>query len=205
MIEPIFRDSHHALLFAFNFSHQAYDRPLMNRLATKGSCAQANENLVGLNGAGQAGMIFSKLSKLTLLQQMIIFATYAPRKIQCYCTSSCCSGYKPNLMWNECIYEISRIAASEVLAGCVSHRVLRDGIVKRVFGGNVVLADLAYKCDVSANTATEHNQRIKRWLVGSNLRMTNREAKDYGLIEIARSRADAVLTESGMVEMKESA
>jgi hypothetical protein len=108
-------------------------------------------------------------------------------------------------MWNECIYEISRIAASEVLTGCVSHRVLRDGIVKRIFGENVVLADLAQKCDVSANTATEHNQRIKRWLVGTNLKRAKREAADFGLIEIARDRADVILTEAGMVQMKESA
>ena len=31
--EPLFDSAHAALVYAFNYSGQAYDRPLMNRLA----------------------------------------------------------------------------------------------------------------------------------------------------------------------------
>lgn len=188
MNEPLFASAHNALLFAFNFSAQQYERPMMNRMADD-PVAHVSKGLGGMDGAAQAGMIMSKILKLPPLHQYIVFATYAPRLIDCSCTRSCCTGRKPNEYWHACIRMIEEAAITQALAGCISHRVLRRGIVQRAFGDkNVVLADLADKAGVNQGTASNHASRVRLWLHGAPARkgveaVEGVKGKALGMIE----------------------
>ena len=165
--EALFQSAHNALLFAFNFSGQQYERPMMNRMADD-PVAYVSKGLSGVDGAAQAGMIFAKLERLPALYQFIVFASYAPRIIPCECRHSCCAGTKPNELWNACIRMIEEAAITQALTGCMSHRVLRRGIVQRAFGDkSVVLADLAEKAGVTEKTASSHASKVRLWLNGA--------------------------------------
>jgi len=193
----LFRSAHDALTFAFNYSAQQYERPLMNRLADSPS-AVVSKGLSGMDGAGQAGLIFCALERLKPLHQFIVFATYAPRELPCSCRYPCCSGKKRNELWEECIRAIEEAAVTGALAGCVTTRTLRRGLIKRAFGDkSVSMAELAEQAEVSVNTATNHYNRIKQWLYGRKAELKSEAQpgeKTSALIAI-----DALLTENGVV------
>lgn len=196
--EPLFASAHNALVFAFNFSGQQYDRPMMNRLADN-PVDYVSKGLSGMDGAAQAAMVFNKLFHLPPLYQYIVFATYAPRTIPCECRRSCCVGQKRNEQWHACIRMIEEAAITQALPGCITHRVLRRGIVQRAFGDkSVTLAELAEKAGVSENTANNHNSRVRQWLYGHPAR------RDREAIEGAKQQAlrmiEEILIESGLVE-----
>lgn len=195
--EPLFDSAHNALLFAFNFSGQQYDRPIMNRLADD-PIDYVSKGLSGMDGAAQAGMIFNKLFHLPPLYQYIVFATYAPRTIPCSCRYPCCSGSKRNVLWDACIREIEEAALRNALVGCVSHRVLRRGIVERVFGDKTItLAGLAEKTGVSETTANSHNQKVRQWLLG--MPATKRSEAVPGEKANAQAMIEQILVVDGLV------
>lgn len=201
MSEPLFGNAHQALMFAFNFSTQQYERPLMNRLADN-PAKEVSKGLSGLDGAGQAAMIFLQIERLPALLQFVLFAEYAPRRVRCDCGRPCCVGSRPNEYWRACIGEIAQQALMGVLRGCVSHRVLRFGIVAREFGDRKVsVTDLADRVGVSRKTAFDHAARIRRWLNhipvgGGGKKETEDEA---GVRVVARQRADTVLKEARLI------
>lgn len=198
MTQPLFESAHNALTFAFNFSDQQYERPLMNRMGDD-PVDYVSKGLAGMDGAAQAGMVFSKLFHLPPLYQYIVFATYAPRSIPCECRRSCCAGQKRNEQWHACIRMIEEAAITQALPGCISHRVLRRGIVLRAFGDkNVTLADLAEKAGVSETTANSHNSKVRQWLHG------HRARKDRAAVEGIKQQAlrmiEDVLIDTGLVK-----
>lgn len=195
-----FRTTEDALRFALHYSGQAYERPLMNKMAddpvrTYGEAM----GLSGLNGAAQAGIIWSNLMRLSDMSQFVLYASYAGRSMVCNCGRPCCSGYAPNPFWDACIVKIEEAAITRALAGCVSHRVLRRQIVRRCFGDkSVVLQDLAAQCDVAQNTASEHHMRIKAWLFG-----TKADGWTTGIRPRAVAQLDGMLIEAGIVQAQE--
>lgn len=196
-----FKCAQDALRFAFHYSGQAYDRPFMNRMADDpvGKFGEAM-GLSGLDGAGQAGMIWSQAMRLSPMSQFVLFAYYASRQVRCSCGRPCCSGWAPNPFWEACIVKIEEAAITRALAGCISHRVLRRSIVRRLFGDkSVVLQDIARECDVSQNTASEHNMRIKAWLFG-----TKADGWTTGIRPRAVAQLDKILIEAGVVESVET-
>lgn len=116
---------------------------MMNRLADN-PVDYVSKGLSGMDGAAQAAMVFNKLFHLPPFYQYIVFAAYAPRTIPCECRRSCCVGQKRNEQWHACIRMIEEAAITQALAGCITHRVLRRGIVQRAFGDkSVTLAEKA--------------------------------------------------------------
>lgn len=166
--EPLFETAHHALLFAFNFSDQQYERPLMNRLADD-PVGHVSKGLSGMDGAAQAGMIFGRMKLLPELSQHIIFAQYAPPTIRCDCGRSCCTGRKPNELWEYAINEISRASITGATVGVLSYRILRDAIVRKMFGVKVDIVAAAERCGLSERSAYDHQAAIKRWLDGKRV------------------------------------
>ena len=77
--EPLFINAHSALVFAFNFSGQCYDRPMMNRMAAPS--VGTGKGLVGLDGAAQAGMIRGEVKSLGKLAEAILIARFAPHSM----------------------------------------------------------------------------------------------------------------------------
>ena len=188
--EALFSSAHAALTFAFNFSGQAYDRPAMNRMAD--GPARSGKGLVGLDGAGQAGMIRREVADLGPLREAIITAYYAPRSLPCACRRPCCSGHTVNAEWSDAIGCITQAAVSQ-LSGVVSNYRLRRGIVTRAFGEKVSLTELATICGVNRDTASSHNEKVSSWLLG------RRHDKADGLIEQAKAAIADRLIEAGFV------
>lgn len=202
MTDQLFNSAHSAMLFAFNFAHQAYEPPLMNRLAW-GPLAGISKGLSGNDGAAQSGMILSRLARLTIHQQNVLIAKFAPRTWPCSCRAPCCSGRKRNDMWEQAISYLAQVAAAEALPGCVSNNRLRVGIIKRIFGDkSMTLEQLAEKTGVHINTAKNHSKAIKRWLLGNRNVKT---AADYGLIDLSLARADSILVEAGIISAEAEA
>lgn len=183
-----FRTTEDALRFAFHYSGQSYERPIMNRLADEPVRTFGETmGLSGNDGAAQAGMLWNQVMRLSDMSQFVLYAAYSARSVPCDCGRSCCSGYKPNPFWEACIVKIEEAAVTRALAGCISHRILRRQIVRRLFGDkSIVLQDVAARCEVAQNTASNHNQAIKEWLFGT---------KDDGWTTGVRPRAVAQLRE----------
>lgn len=162
--DALFSTSHAALTFAMNFSCQQYDPPAMSKMM-RGPMIGTGKGLVGLDGAAQAGMILAQLDDLPALHKAVLIARTAPNSLPCSCGARCCSGHRPNDDWTRAIAYITQEALG-VLAGCVSHYRLRRMIVEKCFGAGSSISDMADKCGVSRDTASDHNARILRWLRG---------------------------------------
>lgn len=163
--EPLFKNLHAALTFAFNFRMQQYDRPLMNRVAA-GPSAGEGKGLSGVDGAGQAGMIRAELDQLAPLHRAVLIAGAAPSQILCECRVSCCSGWKINPEWQDAMSQVVSAAAAGALSGCVSNGRLRSALIQRLLGAEVSLSKLAERYEVSERTAEAHSAKLKRWLFG---------------------------------------
>lgn len=196
MSEPLFKSAYSALIFAFNFSHQAYDPPLMNKLGW-GPLNRISSGLSGTTGAAQSGLILSRLTRLTIPQQNIVVAKFAPRTWPCSCRAPCCSGHKPNGEWEQAISDLGTLAGRECLAGCISNRALREGLVRRIFNGSTLTLDqLAAKTGVSERTVKSHSAAISQWILGAK---RPKDATEFGLLKITLARAESLLEEAGIV------
>lgn len=178
--EALFRSADAALKFAFRFSSEQYDRPLMNRMADKS--AGKGKGLAGLDGAGQAGIIRREVRELGPLHEAMVIARYGPRDVPCSCRAPCCSGFKLNREWAEAIGLITT-AAMEKLSGKLSHYQLRRGIVERQFGVKHKIGELAERCNVNRDTASDHNMILTVWLAGEK----KRDSENHKIGEVTRA------------------
>jgi len=163
----LFQNAHGALTFAFNFSGQAYDRPMMNRLASP--AIGSGKGLVGLDGAAQAGMIRAEVKAMGRLAEAILIARIAPRMTPCGCRSACCSGFKPNKEWTDAIAYLGDHVRTTVYAGCVINGLMRREYLVRYFtkkDERTSLEALAEKYDIARNTVSAHNSKVATWLGG---------------------------------------
>ncbi len=168
--ESLFRNSHEALLFAYRFASDQYDRPAMNKMA--GGASRTGKGLAGLNGAAQSGMIRGLTKDLGPLHEAIVIARFAERTRPCTCQASCCCGTKPNPEWLAAIEVITQ-AALGMLSGKLSHYRLRRGIVMNQFArkeDKTKLISLATLCNVDRDTAADHNAIVAGWLSGTKLK-----------------------------------
>lgn len=194
--EPLFQSAHAALVFAFNFNMQQYDRPLINKLAG-GSLPGGGRGLSGIDGAAQAGMIRAELERLNPVRKAMVVASVAPREIYAGRSMSPGKEMRPNPEWKEAVMIVSWDMAAAALSGCISHRALRAGIVARCFGVKVSLVELAERCGVAQNTATNHYQRIRNYLHGT--RGGASAAPVIGEVRRALDEIEARLIAAGMV------
>ncbi|QCP50173.1 DNA-binding protein [Trinickia violacea] len=161
--EKLFHTTEAALKFAFSYSMQQQDRPLVNRMASP--ALRTGKGLAGNDGAGQAGMLRRELQQLSELDRAVLIARFAPRSIPCQCRHSCCSGYKINPEWDDALRVLEQAALTQ-LAGHLSNYVLRRRLVEKSIGVKVELKALACACGVSENTASAHWKIIKEWMYG---------------------------------------
>ncbi|MGS1116008.1 DNA-binding protein [Castellaniella sp. UC4442_H9] len=194
--EPLFETAHNALLFAFNFSDQQYERPLMNRLADDPD-GHVSMGLSGTDGAAQAGMIMSRIMLMPALSQYIIFAQYAPHALRCECKRPCCSGHRPNAQWDAAIAEVSRSSIAGAMTGTLSHRVLRDAIIRKMFGAKVDIVEAAERCGLEERQAYRHQTAIKQWLDGKRVQ---KGQDKRGVRAVAFEHITRILTDSGIVK-----
>lgn len=198
--EPLFDNAHGALVFAFNFSGQSFDRPLMNRLAAP--AVGTGKGLVGLDGAAQAGFIRAEVQGLGKLAEAILIARIAPRTTPCSCRSVCCSGHKPNKEWTDAISYLSDQVRTTALAGCTANGLMRREYVVRYFTPKeqrTTLEVLADRYDIDRNTVSAHASKVGTWFAGLPSR-SGRPAVP-GMEWLARDAIEARLVEIGMVGM----
>lgn len=193
--DVLFQSAADALRFAFNFSHQQYDRPLMNRMM--GGRNETGKGLSGLDGAAQAGMIRRELSTLPNLYRAVLIARYAPRSFPCTCGRPCCVGSSVNFEWREAVNAVASYATDMVPGGADKFRLRRE-LVFRLYGSGKTLDAIADECGVARQTASEHNSRIMIWLRrGREARGGQPEVKSVeALAEAAAQRA---LEQAGIV------
>lgn len=202
--EPLFSSAHAALTFAFNYSTQVYDRPLMARLAATPRPG-GGKGLGGNDGAGQAGMVLSKLDGLSELHELIILARFMPKTVAC----PCCASEVWDADWMAVVRTIADVAMrAGVLSGHLVHRSVRDGLVARYFAGKegrarISPSALALKAGISDRTVTDQNSKITLWLRGSKLTRKGKdvapEAGVMGEEQRAMNRIEALLIEGGAV------
>jgi hypothetical protein len=194
----LFHNAHSALVFAFNFSGQCYDRPMMNRMATPS--VGTGKGLVGLDGAAQAGMILAELAAMGKLAEAIMTARLAPRHTPCECRSPCCSGRKPNKDWTDAIGYLSDYVRTTALAGCTANGILRREYVVRYFSRKderVSLEDLAERYDVDRHTTSAHASKVAVLFGGHQAKKGAQAAP--GLESVAMEAIEHRLREVGMV------
>jgi hypothetical protein len=163
--DALFASAHSALVFAFNFSEQCYERPVMNKLAAPS--VGSGKGLAGLDGAGQAGMVRAEVARLGKLAEAILFARIAPRWMPCACRAECCSGKKMNREWVEAISFLSDHVRNTALAGCSANGIMRREYVIRHFSPKdqrISLEDLADKHDVNRKTTFAHSAKVTKHL-----------------------------------------
>lgn len=197
-LQPLFESAHSALVFAFNFSGQCYDRPMMNRLAAP--ALGSGKGLASLDGAGQSGMIRAELAAIGKLGEAVLTARVAPRSIPCQCRSSCCSGQRANRDWADAIAYLSEQARTTALAGCTSNGLLRREYVVRYFtrkADRVSLEAIAERHGIARNTVSAHAAKVAAWLGGKTA--SKGEVVAPGLEAIAFDVIDERLRAVGMV------
>ncbi len=182
----LFKSAHSALTFAFHFSGQHYDRPAMNKLAapTLGS----GKGLVGLDGAGQAGMIRSRVHGLGVRMEAVLIARYAPATMPCDCRAPCCAGWKTNREWFDAVTELSDYVR-DPLAGTAANGLMRRLYVERFFaakGKRQTIDEIAERGDINRQTAGQHYSKVNKVL--QELESTAQQAidnalRDVGLLE----------------------
>lgn len=196
--EPLFDTAHGALVFALSFSSQAYDRPMMNRIAAP--AIGSGKGLVGLDGAAQAGFIRAEVRALGKLGEAILFARIAPRTMPCHCRSACCSGLKPNREWTDAIAYLADHVRTTALAGCTANGVLRREYVVRYFTRKeerMSLEALAEKHSIARNTVAAHAAKVTALLGGERTRKG--AAGVPGLEQMALDAIEDRLRSAGMV------
>lgn len=196
--ESLFTSAHGALVFAFNFSGQSYDRPAMNRLATP--ALGTGKGLVGLDGAAQAGFIRAEVKAMGKLAEAIIIARIAPRSTPCQCRSACCSGQKPNKEWTDAIATLSDHVRTTALAGCIANGLMRREYVVRCFSkkdDRISLETLAEKHDIARQTVSAHAGKVMAYFAGIQAKKDKPSVP--GMEHIAFEAIEDRLREIGMV------
>lgn len=192
--EVLFKSAADALRFAFNYSHQQYDRPLMNRLA--GGEGGGGRGLSGLDGAAQAGMIRRELSVLPNLYRAVLIARLAPRSFPCSCARSCCTGTAVNFEWRDAVNAVASYACDLVPGGAGKFRLRRD-LVFRAYGSGKTVEAIAEDCGVSERTAYTHNGALMPWLRGRPERGKRKAVP--GVEQVAEHAATAVFAKAGFI------
>ena len=187
----LFRSTQDALLFAFRHAGQAYDRPLMLRMAdaSRGSGA----GLAGLDGAAQAGMIRAEVAALGRLHEAVLVARFADRAIPCQCKAACCSGERMNGEWINAVAYLADYVRTSALSGCVSTGILRREYVARYFSGKGVrdsIRVIAGRHGLEKRTAEVQAGKVATFLGGS----------DHGVESAAIDAITDKLREAGVVE-----
>jgi hypothetical protein len=197
MTEQLFESAAQALTFAFNFSMQQYDRPLMNRLAD-GPGIRTGKGLSGLDGAGQAGIIRRHVAKLDALHQAVLVSRFAPPQLNCTCGRLCCSGKAPNLEWQAAIRILADYGERDALAGCSINRPLTLAMLRRLIGHKLQIVEMARTAAVAENTVTNQLSKLKNWFKGEGTRH-NSSPPRLGAEPSAMLQIEYSLVQSGLV------
>lgn len=178
--QPVFNNYQEALLFAYNYADQQFAKSLMTRMLTR-TCS--TRGLVGLDGAGEAGMIMASVMKLSQIERDVLCARYT--KVKSFC--KCCGHevdtqqVKDALSRIELYVKNAKYSKDEkendniINIINISNLSMLRSIIYDYFGLDTygTIKELASKFDVHRNTITKYSSNIKKML-----RMIERQAEN---------------------------
>lgn len=174
--EPLFSSAHAAIVFALNYNHQQYDKPLMNRLSW-GSVPQG-KGLSGIDGAAQAGMIRGMIGRLSDLECAMLIAYCAPKQIPIPGSHQAIKivdnkqvrmpQWSVNPEYQAALRQIARTYQIHALTS-VDHQSVqaaRLALVARCFGERVSLQDFSEKYGIPYRTVKRMHAGVRDYLLG---------------------------------------
>jgi|GEM_PF-448636 len=206
--EPLFAHAHGAVVFALNYNHQQYDRPLINQLA--GKTVPAGKGLSGLDGAAQAGMIRSILGQLSDHECALVLAYCTPKrlpvsggpgdKIVIENKAVRITRWSVNPEYQAAIHEVANSFEIRQLASSnhISIRAVRLACVARCFGDRIHLGEVAERAKLSYRTIKRQHQAVREYLLGARGR--DGEHASLGAIQQAMNRLEGALREHGIID-----
>lgn len=150
----LFKNPSDAILFAMRFSSQQYALSPMSKMLKSGG--GSGKGLVALDGAGQAGIILGRVSRMDPLERACIVARYSIRTEAC----PCCGNPKALDEYREAIGLLSDWAL-QFLSTKMSVRRIRHAIVQDYFESRRSIGKLADEIKVARQTA--YDQKAKIW------------------------------------------
>lgn len=158
----ILKTAKEAMVFALNYSDQQYALSPM-AMFLKQDRGGSGRGLKGLDGAGQAGMVWAEITQLNYFQALALIARCTQHRLRCTCGTPCCCGWRPNELWRQATSQLCDHALSAV-AGHLSNRRLRLASTEKVFGAKVTLDEVSDYVGVSKSTAARQHAKIKDFL-----------------------------------------
>lgn len=148
---PIFENSHKALVYAFEYIHQASPGTPMKRLLNPSG--GSGKGLFGVDGAGQSGMILAAVCRLPDDQHNVIVAKYSAFMHEC----KCCS---------QLAYSEDRLNAIEALTHCqelngLNKKVSLSLVRNALLGGRLSADRLAREIEKTDRTIYRKNTKLK--------------------------------------------
>ncbi|WP_211475058.1 hypothetical protein [Collimonas humicola] len=150
----LFKNSHEALTFAFNYSSQHYALSPMSKLMTVDAIG-SGKGLVSQDGAAQAGLIHAQVGKLSPEQRACIVARYSPRFAECQC---CGSRDKVLQEYQEAISTLGQWAVSTFTG--MSVRTAREYVVRSYFEKGLTIRAIAEQSKVGKTTLYDYKSKI---------------------------------------------
>lgn len=206
--EPLFSSAHAALVFALNYGHQHYDRPLMNRLA--GGPVPLGKGLSGIDGAAQAGMIRGLIGQLSDHECALLVAYCSPKqvpipgnhgdKIVIENKAVRVQRWSMNPEYQHAVHEVANSRTIQMLTASdfTTKRGIRVACVARCFGDKINLQDAAEACKVSYPTMKRMHRGVRDYLLGTN--GADGQSATLGAIQQAMNRAEGLFRESGVID-----
>ncbi|MBP0589292.1 hypothetical protein J8I87_06080 [Paraburkholderia sp. LEh10] len=93
----------------------------------------SGRGLVGLDGAGQAGMVFAELQRIDYWQIAVLVTGRLSRRERCDCRRSCCRGWRANPVFEEAVSQLADHIA-RVHPVVLPVRAFRVAVIKKYFG-----------------------------------------------------------------------
>lgn len=179
--EALFSSAHAALTFALNFSGQQFGKSAVAALAAPAG-GGSGKGLGGLDGAAQAGMVRQELHNCGVLVESLLIARVAQDTTVCSCNSACCSGRKANKEYQDALGYLT-LECAQFFSGMLSLYSVRRGLIRKHFGEKISLKELALDAGCNEKTVYAQNEKISKWLKGTDRENSGQEAKAWIVFE----------------------
>jgi hypothetical protein len=150
----LFKNSHEALTFAFNYSSQQYALSPMSKLMTAGAIG-SGKGLVSQDGAGQTGFIMAEVGRLEPLHRACITARYSTRFSDCPC---CGNSNNLTQEYKEAIVVLREWSAS--LFSGLSLRNARELVVRAYYERGIKVQEISDQVKIPKRTLYDNKAKI---------------------------------------------
>ncbi len=158
--EGIFRSAEEAITFACNYSSQQYAMSPIAKLL-QGPARGSGRGLVGLDAAGQAGMVFAELQRIDYWQLTALLTDRVSRSERCECRRSCCRGWKSNSIFEEAVNQLADYVAFTVTP-VPPIKEFRVSVIMKYFGEKSDPLEVAKNLGIKKSAAERHITVIRK-------------------------------------------